>query len=127
VISGELKPLEQLVFANNTLEVFEEKLKKGEEVPNFRLEAAREIFIRSLDAVSGILFKCKAIEKVLDTALMLSRFEIANWKNIRAYEFYISTLQKNYQKFRDELRNLFKIGKSKHIVSTKFQYRQVDL
>jgi hypothetical protein len=113
LINTELKPLIQLILANNSLEFFEEKQKKGEEIPPFRLEAAKELFIKSLDDVCKILFECKKTERALNSAVMLQRFEIENWQKIRPFEYFISVLKKNYTAFREVLKSMHKLGKSK--------------
>jgi hypothetical protein len=112
IINTELKPLEQLIMSCTSLDFFEERKKKGEEVQEFRLTAAREVFIKSMDNICKILFTCKELERDFDCARMLERFEIPNWKNIRPYEYFLSILQKNYNAFREQLKTMYKQGKS---------------
>lgn len=113
VILTEIRPLEQLILSNDSLEFFEEKIKKGEVIPDFRLAAAKELFIKSLDDACKILLKCKETERPFDTAVMLKRFDIPNWKSIRAYEFFLSNLEKHYTIFRDILKMMHKIGRNR--------------
>lgn len=115
LISNELMPLNQLIISNNSLEYFEEKIKKGEVIAGFRLRAAKELFVKSLDDVCKILFSCNEIERKFDTDAMLKRFEIEGWKKIRPFEFLISVLEKKYNLFRELLKTMHKQGKSKYI------------
>lgn len=112
LVCKELKPLEQLIIASNSLEYFEEKKAKGEVVPNFRVDAAQELFIKSLDDVYQILLTCNVLTDPLDTGLMLKRMELANWINIRPIEFYLSQLKSRYQNLRDVLKAMHKAGRS---------------
>jgi len=113
LIAGELKPLDQLVLASTSIAYFEEKKTKGEVVPGFRMEAAMELFIKSLDDACQILVSCNAIEKPLDTSIMLKRFELANWIDIRPFQFYISQLEHKFSVFRKVLSDMQKCGRGK--------------
>ena len=112
LISKELKPLEQLIIASNSMDYFEEKKAKGEVVPNFRNDAAQELFIKSLDDVCQILLSCNAIEKPLDTATMLKRMELPNWTQIRSFEFHLTQLKQKFSVLREVLKSMHKCGKS---------------
>ena len=69
VINTELKPLEQLVISCSNIDFFDERQTKGESIPIFRLDASKELFVRSLDEVCQILHFCKKIDRPLDTAV----------------------------------------------------------
>lgn len=112
VINREMDPLFHLIQANNSLEFFEEKEKKGEDVPKFRFEAAKDLLIKSLDEVCKILFDCKKVERPLNSAVMLQRFDLPNWQKIRPFEYFLSVLKKNYIAFREVLKTMHKLGKS---------------
>jgi hypothetical protein len=113
LINRELKPLEQLIIASNSLDYFEEKKAKGEFIPEFRTSAAHELFVKSLDDVCKILLSCDKIPRALDTAVTLNRLELPNWPNIRPFEYYLSQLKQKFTTFRETLSMMFRIGKSK--------------
>ncbi len=112
LISRELKPLEQLVISSTSIDYFDEKKTKGETIPTFRIEAAKELFIKSLDEVCQILLFCKIIERPLDTAVLLKRFEIPNWQHVRPFEFYLTQLKIKFAAFKKSLSDMHKVGRS---------------
>lgn len=105
-------PLEKLIIASNGLDYFEEVKANKEVVPTFRITAATELFIKSLDEVSKVLLSCAAIDKPLSTEVLLNRLELKNWQEIRPFEYYLSQLKQKLDTFRKTLQNMFKIGKS---------------
>lgn len=112
LINRELKPLEQLVISSNSLDYFDEKRSKGESIPEFRTSAAHELFVKSLDDVCRILLSCNKIPIALDTTITLTRLELPNWPNIRAFEYYLSQLKQRFETFRETLKSMYKMGKS---------------
>lgn len=114
LVNRELKPLEQLIIASNSLDYFDEKKTKGEPVPEFRTTAAHELFIKSLDDVCKILLACNKIPRALNTAITLSRLELPDWPKIRPFEYYLSQLKQKFTMFREVLKNMYKMGKSNY-------------
>lgn len=114
LINRELKPLEQLIIASNSLDYFKEKKAKGEFIPEFRTSAAHELFVKSLDDVCQILLSCNKIPRTLDTAIMLNRLELPNWPEIRPFEYYLSQLKQRFTTLTEILSMMFKMGKSKN-------------
>ena len=110
-----MKPLEQLIIASNSLDYFEQKQLNKEYVPPFRISAAHELFIKSLDDVCKILYFCKKIDKELNSKLLISRMDLPNWTSIRPFEFYLTQLKEKFIIFRTILSTMFKIGRSKII------------
>lgn len=104
--------MEKLIIASNGIDYFDEVQAKGEVVPDFRIKAANELFVVSLDAVAEILLFCKKIDKSLDTGLLLSRLEIPDWPEIRPFEYYLSQLKRKLNLLRETLKTMFKLGKS---------------
>lgn len=113
LINRELKPLEQLIIASNSLDYFEEKKTKGESIPEFRTSAAHELFVKSLDDVCQILVACGKIPQALDTAVTLARLDLPNWPAVRPFEYYLSQLKERFTTLRETLSMMFRIGKSK--------------
>jgi len=105
--------MEKLIISSNGIDYFDELKTKGEIVPDFRIKAANELFVVSLDAVAKILLFCNKIDKPLDTELLLSRLEIPNWPEIRPFEYYLSQLKRKLTLLRETLKMMFKLGKSK--------------
>lgn len=118
LLGKELKPLEKLIIASNSIDYFDDLREKGEVVPSFRIKAADELFVISLDAVAAILLFCNKIDKPLDTGLLLSRLEIPNWPDIRPLEFYLTQLKRKLNLLRGTLRTMFKLGKSNSLLNT---------
>jgi hypothetical protein len=117
LLNSELRSLENLVTSSYSRDFFSERKTKGEVIPQFRRQAADELFVKSLDEVTQTLFSCQQLERPLDTALMLGRLDIPNWIHIRPFQFYLKQLEQKLDALKAVLQLMHKMGKSTYMLT----------
>lgn len=115
VIDFGLEPIKMMIEADHNfmkieLQMKETQKEKEKLVPYFKIKAVTDKFIQSLDSLTNLLLKIKKIESSLDTATILSRFDIPNWRNIQPFNYLVSHLQKSFNELRETFKQRRKLG-----------------